>query len=125
MLFCRSWTILILYGLFPCSEIPDNYHVLFLQGGGTGQFAAVPLNLTTKKDDVVDYLVTGTWSKKAALEAKKYATVHYPFPETDSYTTIPPRDEWNLSPNATYLYYTDNETVHGESIIVRATMTIF
>ncbi len=62
----------------------------------------------------MDYLVTGTWSKKAAEEAKKYATVHYPFPKADSYTTIPPRSEWNLSPNATYLYYTDNETVHGD-----------
>ena len=94
--------------------MPENYHILFLQGGGTGQFAAVPLNLTTGKEDVVDYLVTGTWSKKAANEAEKYATVHYPFPVMDTFTTIPPQSDWKLSPNATYLYYTDNETVHGE-----------
>ncbi len=96
-----------------CSAIPDDYQILFLHGGGTGQFAAVPLNLTSGKDDVVDYVVTGTWSNKAALEAEKYATVHYPFPKLESYTKIPPTSEWTLSPNATYLYYTDNETVHG------------
>lgn len=91
---------------------------MFLQGGGTGQFAAIPLNLTAGKDDVVDYLVTGVWSKKAAQEAKKYATVNYPLPETDSYTTIPPQDQWKLSPNATYLYYADNETVHGACVVL-------
>lgn len=88
--------------------------MLFLQGGGTGQFAAVPLNLTSGPDDVVDYVVTGSWSSKAAKEAEKYATVNYPIPKTDSYTRIPPQAEWKLSPNATYLYYTDNETVHGQ-----------
>lgn len=95
------------------SDVPDNYQVLFLQGGGTGQFAAVPLNLTRGTDDVVDYLVTGVWSSKAAKEAEKYATVHYTFPKTDSYIDIPAREQWTLSPNATYLYYTDNETIHG------------
>lgn len=95
------------------SDVPENYDILFLQGGGTGQFAAVPLNLTAAREDVVDYLVTGTWSNKAAKEAEKYATVHYPLPKRDSYTSIPPVSEWTLSPNATYLYYTDNETVHG------------
>lgn len=95
------------------SNIPEDYHILFLQGGGTGQFAAVPLNLTSGKDDVVDYLVTGVWSNKAAKEAEKYATVHYAIPKRDSYTSVPPSSEWALSPNATYVYYTDNETVHG------------
>lgn len=98
--------------LFP-SGVPENYVILFLQGGGTGQFAAVPLNLTTGKKDVVDYFVTGTWSNKAAKEAEKYATVHYTLPKTDSYIAIPPSNEWSLSPNATYVYYCDNETVHG------------
>lgn len=94
-------------------NVPENYAILFLQGGGTGQFAAVPLNLTTGKDNVVDYFVTGTWSNKAAKEAGKYATVHYTLPQTDSYVSIPPSNEWSLSPNATYVYYCDNETVHG------------
>ena len=97
------------------SDIPENYEILILHGGGTCQFAAIPLNLTSGKEDMVDYLVTGSWSSKAAKEAEKYATVHYPFPKTDSYTSIPPRDTWNLSPNATYVYYTDNETIHGKS----------
>lgn len=95
------------------SEIPEDYHILFLHGGGTGQFAAVPLNLTSGRDDVLDYVVTGTWSSKAAKEAEKYATVNYVLPKMDSYSSIPPRSEWSLSPNATYVYYTDNETVHG------------
>ena len=94
-------------------NVPDSYEILFLQGGGTGQFAAVPLNLTASKEDVVDYMVTGTWSNKAAKEAEKYATVHYVFPKVDRYTSIPPRSDWDFSPNATYVYYTDNETVHG------------
>jgi phosphoserine aminotransferase len=73
----------------------------------------VPLNLTAKKSDVVEYFVTGTWSNKAAKEAEKYATVHYVLPKTESYTNIPPSSEWTLSPDATYVYYCDNETVHG------------
>lgn len=56
-------------------SIPDNYKVLFMQGGASTQFAAVPLNLTASNDDVVDYIVTGSWSKKAAQEGKKYAKV--------------------------------------------------
>lgn len=98
-------------------NIPDSYEVLFLQGGGTGQFAAVPLNLTSGPDDVVDYLVTGQWSSKAAKEAEKYAKVNYVLPKADSYSTIPARNTWSLSPNAKYVYFTDNETLHGESTI--------
>ena len=99
--------------ILPYSTIPSNYHILFLQGGGTGQFAAVPLNLTTDKDTVVDYMVTGTWSNKAAKEAEKYATVNHVFPKTSTFTTIPDRAEWKLSPNAAYVYHCVNETVHG------------
>ncbi len=87
--------------------------MLFLQGGGTGQFAAVPLNLTSGPDDVVDYIVTGQWSSKAAKEAEKYANVNYVLPKTDTYCGIPPQNSWTLSPNARYVYYTDNETLHG------------
>ena len=90
--------------------------MLFLQGGGTGQFAAIPLNLTKGPDDVVDYLVTGQWSSKAAKEAEKYAKVNYVLPKTDSYSTVPPRDVWKLSSKATYVYYTDNETLHGKAV---------
>ena len=96
------------------SNIPDNYKILFLQGGGTAQFASVPLNLTKSKDDVVDYLVTGQWSGKAAKECEKYATVNLVMPKLDKFTHIPEPTGWTLSPNARYVYYCANETVHGE-----------
>ncbi|UYV60189.1 PSAT1, partial [Cordylochernes scorpioides] len=92
-------------------KIPDNYKVGFLQGGGTGQFAAVPLNLSRTAN--ADYLVTGTWSSKAAQEAKKYINVRQVLPHASSYTSIPPQQQWNLSPEADYVYYCANETIHG------------
>ena len=95
-------------------KVPDNYKILLLQGGGTGQFAAIPLNLTQRKEEVVDYIVTGNWSAKAAKEAEKYATVNLVLPKTASYTHVPDKSEWKLSPNATYVYYCDNETAFGE-----------
>ena len=61
--------------------------MLFLQGGATGQFASIPLNLMTSGK--ADYIVTGTWSNKAAKEAEKYGTVNYVLPKTSKYTTIP------------------------------------
>ena len=115
-MFCTIINSTLLADCYLISNIPGNYEILFLQGGGTGQFAAVPLNLTRGSEDVVDYLVTGQWSSKAAKEAEKYATVHYPFPKMESFTCIPPREEWQLSPNATYVYFCDNETVHGKYV---------
>ncbi len=102
---------------YPHSNVPDDYEVLFLQGGGTGEFAAIPLNLTYGQDDVVSYVVTGTWSSKAAKEAEKYAKVHYVLPKTASYISVPPRSEWDIETSARYLYYTDNETVNGRSLL--------
>ncbi|KAK5870883.1 hypothetical protein PBY51_003793 [Eleginops maclovinus] len=94
--------------------IPDNYKVLFLQGGGSGQFSAVPLNLIgLKEDKCADYLVTGTWSSKAAKEAEKYGKVNIVHPKLDSYTKIPDPSSWTLNPSASYVYYCCNETVHG------------
>ncbi|XP_011305706.1 probable phosphoserine aminotransferase [Fopius arisanus] len=93
-------------------HIPSNYKVLFMQGGGTGQFAAVPLNLIGKTG-TADYLVTGSWSAKAAKEAAKYGKVNHVLPKTNSYTEIPDRATWKLDPNASYVYYCANETVHG------------
>ncbi|KAG9337205.1 hypothetical protein JZ751_029685 [Albula glossodonta] len=95
-------------------EIPDNYKVMFLQGGGTGQFSAVPLNLIGLKEDrCADYLVTGTWSSKAAKEAEKYGKVNIVHPKLDSYTKVPDPSSWSLNPSASYVYYCCNETVHG------------
>lgn len=91
-------------------SIPDNYKVLFLQGGASTQFAAIPLNLTAD-GDTVDYIVTGSWSKKAASEAKKYATVN--IVTTGDNASIPAPSTWSLSPNAKYVHYCDNETIQG------------
>ncbi|XP_029619738.1 phosphoserine aminotransferase [Salmo trutta] len=95
-------------------SIPDNYKVLFLQGGGTGQFSAVPLNLIgIKEDRCADYLVTGTWSSNAAKEAEKYGKVNVVHPKLDTYTKIPDPSSWSLTPGSSYVYYCCNETVHG------------
>ncbi|XP_035496312.2 phosphoserine aminotransferase [Scophthalmus maximus] len=95
-------------------NIPANYKVMFLQGGGSGQFSAVPLNLIgLKEDKCADYLVTGTWSAKAAKEAEKYGKVNIVHPKLDSYTKIPDPGSWTLNPSASYVYYCANETVHG------------
>jgi len=95
-------------------NIPSNYKVMFMHGGGTGQFAAVPLNLlNTSSSGVADYFVTGTWSSKAQKEAAMYGKTNLVLPKTTSYTSIPDQSSWNLTPNASYAYYCDNETVHG------------
>ncbi|XP_059958339.1 phosphoserine aminotransferase isoform X2 [Mesoplodon densirostris] len=94
--------------------IPDSYKVIFVQGGGCGQFSAVPLNLIgLKAGRCADYVVTGSWSAKAAEEAKKFGTVNIVHPKLGSYTKIPDPSTWNLSPDASYVYYCANETVHG------------
>lgn len=92
--------------------VPSNYKVLFLQGGATGQFAAIPLNLTTP-DSVVDYVNTGAWSKKAIGEAKHYAKVNVAADAGEPYASIPAVSSWKLTPNAAYLHYTPNETIGG------------
>jgi len=92
--------------------VPANYKVLFLQGGATAQFAGIPLNLTTS-DSVVDYVNTGAWSKKAIGEAKHYARVNVAADAGEPYASIPAVADWKLSPNATYLHYTPNETIGG------------
>jgi len=84
-----------------------------MHGGGTGQFSAVPLNLLKGDNPTADYFVTGTWSNKAAKEAEKYCKVNKPLPKTDKYTGVPPQSEWKLNPDASYVYYCENETVHG------------
>jgi phosphoserine aminotransferase len=93
--------------------VPRNYKVLFLQGGATAQFAAVPLNLT-RTESTVDYLNTGSWSKKAIAEAKRLAHVHVAADEAASgYNSVPAAAAIHLSPNAAYLHYTANETIGG------------
>ncbi len=93
--------------------IPDNYKVLFLQGGASMQFAAIPLNLLGDKDSA-DYINTGMWSKKAIAEAKRYCTVNLAADTSDGgFTTAPAQDELKLNPDAAYVHYTPNETIGG------------
>jgi phosphoserine aminotransferase len=92
--------------------IPPNYKVLFLQGGATAQFAAVPLNLA-RPDSVGDYVNTGAWSKKAIGEAKRFCKVNVAADAGGNYSSIPPRAEWKLTPGAAYVHYTPNETIGG------------
>ena len=93
--------------------ISDDYAVLFLQGGASSQFSAVPLNLMGE-GKVVDYVNTGEWSKKAIKEAKRYANVNVVASSEDTnFTTIPAFDTWKLSEDAAYLHYTPNETIGG------------
>ena len=94
-------------------NIPTNFAVLFLQGGATSQFSMVPLNLTSAGDPV-DYLHTGLWSGKALIEAGRYCRVNVAMSsEAANFTVIPAGDQWHLDPQARYVYFTDNETVHG------------
>jgi len=93
--------------------IPGNYKVLFLQGGATGQFSAVPLNLAGA-DATADYVNTGQWSKKAIGEAKRYLKVNVAADCAGSnYSTVPDQADLKLTPGAAYVHYTPNETIGG------------
>lgn len=97
-------------------SIPDNYQVLFLQGGGIGENAIVPLNLVGRKAQpaVVDFIHTGSWSGKSINEAKKYCRVNVAASSEDiRFAAIPPRDTWKLSKDAAYVHICTNETIHG------------
>lgn len=93
--------------------VPDNYRVLFMQGGASLQFAAAPLNLLGDKS-AMDYVYTGLWGKKAILDAKRYGEVRIAYSaESNQFTSIEPVEQWALNEAAAYLHYTPNETVHG------------
>ncbi len=94
-------------------SIPDNYKVLFLQGGASSQFAMVPLNLMGTAGKA-DYLLTGHWSTKAVAEAKRYGDISVVVDTSDSkFTTIPASSDWHLHGDAAYVHYTPNETIAG------------
>ena len=92
--------------------IPDNYRVMFIQGGATLQFAMIPMNLL--KSGVADYVVTGNWSKKAYQEAKKYGRINLIASSEDrNYTYVPDCSDLPVDPDADYFYICENETIHG------------
>jgi phosphoserine aminotransferase len=93
--------------------IPDNYKVLFLQGGASSQFAMVPLNLAGDKTSA-DYINTGAWSKKAIAEGKRFINVNVAATSEDTkFTTVPAEEQLNLHSDAAYVHYTPNETIGG------------
>lgn len=93
--------------------IPDNYKVLFLQGGATGQFSAIPLNLKFLGNKA-DYAHTGHWGKKAIADAKRFIDVNVVCDTSgEGYKSVPSESDWNLSDDAAYVHITPNETIAG------------
>lgn len=102
-------------------QIPDNYKVLFLQGGATLQFSAIPLNLLSETG-TADYLTTGVWSGKAIKEAKRYAELglgsvnEVASSKDTNFVTVPDQSDWQVTAGADYFHYCANETIHGVQI---------
>jgi phosphoserine aminotransferase len=93
--------------------IPDNYHVLFLQGGASLQFSMVPMNVLPAGGKA-DYIITGSWSKKAMKEAQKVGQVNVAAStESENFARIPADAELKLDPEAAYVHFTSNNTIHG------------
>jgi len=93
--------------------IPDNYRVLFLQGGATLQFATVPMNLAGA-GKTADYIDTGAWSSKAIKEARKFCAVNVAgSSQADNYSHVPAPGSWSLTKGASYLHVCSNETIGG------------
>ncbi len=94
-------------------DVPAGYRVLFMQGGATLQFAAVPMNLLRGKK-VADYVNTGEWSQKAIKEAGRYCEVNVAASSADqNFSYAPAQASWKLDPNAAFVHYTSNETIGG------------
>lgn len=93
-------------------QIPDNYKVLFLQGGASQQFAMIPMNLM--KNRLADYIVTGQWAKKAWQEARKYGKANkIASSEDKTFSYIPDCSDLDISPDADYVYICENNTIYG------------
>lgn len=100
-------------GLKQLLDIPDNYDILFLQGGASLQFSMVPLNLMPPANKA-DYIVTGAWSKKAVKEAKRVGTPNVIYTaEATNFDRVPTQTELTFDPEAAYVHYTSNNTIFG------------
>src|ERR1044072_4042821 len=98
-------------GLRELLRIPDNYRILFLQGGASLQFSMVPMNFLPR-DGSADYVITGSWGKKALKEARKIGGVNIAATMADGgFTRVPSREEMSLNPHAAYVHITSNETI--------------
>ncbi len=94
-------------------RVPENYKILFLQGGASMQFSMIPLNFLAANESA-DYVVTGAWGEKAVKEAKRSGTVNTIFSSRETnYKSVPPQGSLNFTKNANYIHYTSNETIEG------------
>lgn len=96
--------------------VPPNYKILFMQGGGLGQNAIIPMNLAgcCPQPATIDFVHTGSWSGKSIKEAKRYANVNVAASgEAGGFIGVPPQETWNLTPHAAYLHICTNETIDG------------
>lgn len=92
--------------------VPDNFKILFMQGGGLAENAIVPMNIS--RGGVIDFVVTGSWSQKSQQEANKYGTVHIAASNAaDGHATLPEPAHWQLSSKASYVHICSNETING------------
>ena len=95
-------------------SIPDDYEVLFLQGGGALQNLMIPANLITDPGQTADYIQTGAWGKKSAGEVRHYGKLNLAFDGSESnFNRLPQQSELSLTPNAAYVHLTSNETIQG------------
>lgn len=100
-------------GIRELLAIPENYKILFLQGGATLQFSMIPMNFLGA-DESADFVVTGAWGKKAVKEAKKSGNANVIFStEAEGFRSVPEQEELNFSKDAKYIHYTSNETIDG------------
>jgi len=96
--------------------VPPNYKILFMQGGGLGQNAIIPMNMAgcCPQPATIDFIHTGSWSGKSIKEAKRYANVNVAASsEANGFTAVPPQETWNLTRHAAYLHICTNETIDG------------
>ena len=100
-------------GIRELLNVPENYKILFLQGGASLQFSMIPINFL-RENETADYVITGAWGKKALKEAKRCGNAKAIFSTDDSgFKSVPSQEELNFSEDAKYVHYTSNETIEG------------
>jgi phosphoserine aminotransferase len=100
-------------GIRALLNVPENYRILFLQGGASLQFSMIPLNFLGA-NEFADYVLTGAWGVKALKEAEKCGGVNVIFSgASENFKRVPAQEELRFSPNARYIHYTSNETIEG------------
>ncbi len=100
-------------GIRDLLAVPENYRILFLQGGATLQFSMVPMNFLAEGESA-DYVITGAWGKKALKEAKRCGTTNVTYSSSEGgFRSVPQQSELRIAPDAKYVHYTSNETIEG------------